>query len=106
MSRDFNTLERAAARLVSEQRPHDAIGIYLYMADGDPSLDGGYLAERLGERYELKGDLHAAKYWYGRAIEENPDDRAKSKEALSRLSHVTIDHLLRSTVKTLFLGGR
>lgn len=47
--------------------------IYLFMgADGDQSLDAGYLGERLGECYENLGDLHAAKYWYGRAVEESP----------------------------------
>jgi len=42
------------------------------MADGDRSLDGGYLAMRIGECHEAQGELHAARYWYGRAVEENP----------------------------------
>jgi hypothetical protein len=51
------------------------------MSDGDPSLDGGYLGKKLGECYELAGDPHAAKYWYGRAVEECPDGRDDCVEA-------------------------
>jgi hypothetical protein len=94
MGYDFNILERAAKTLISSGRVHDAIKIYLYMADGDPSLDGGYLGERLGECYELLDDLHAAKYWYGRAVEENPEVRPGSVEARKRLANVSIDLLL------------
>jgi hypothetical protein len=69
---DFNVLEKRAAEFVDAGRPQDAIKIYLFMSDGDPSLDGGYLGKKLGECYELAGDPHAAKYWYGRAVEETP----------------------------------
>jgi hypothetical protein len=64
------------------------------MADDDNSLDGGYLGEKLGRCYEQIGDLHAAKYWYGRAVEENPAARTESIEARKRLSNVTIHDLL------------
>jgi hypothetical protein len=94
MSYDFNVLEKAANELVVSGRPHDAIKIYLFMADGDQSLDGGYLGEKLGECYEIAGDLHAAKYWYGRAVEENPKARPKSVEARDRLASVSIDDLV------------
>jgi hypothetical protein len=67
------------------------------MADGDPSLDGGYLAERLGQCYEAQGDLMAAKYWYGRAVEENPQVRLYSREARRRLKHVGISDLISDT---------
>jgi hypothetical protein len=50
----------------------DALRIYYFMSDGDPSLDGGYLGKRIAQCYEALGELDAAKYWYGRAIEENP----------------------------------
>jgi hypothetical protein len=63
MSYDFNILEEAATRLAFAGRPRDAISIYLLMADGDPSLDAGYLAERLGVCYEQAGELDAARYW-------------------------------------------
>jgi hypothetical protein len=39
------------------------------------------------------GDLHAAKYWYGRAVEENPEVPAYV-EARRRLESITIDDLL------------
>lgn len=95
MRYDFNVLERRASELIREGRANDAIRIYLFMSDGDESLDGGYLGKRLGECYELIGDLHAAKYWYGRAVEENPEVRQDCVEARRRLEHVTIDELVR-----------
>lgn len=91
---NFNDLERRAKNLIAGGQAADAIKIYLFMADGDPSLDAGYLGERLGECYEKIGDLHAAKYWYGRAVEENPDVRLNSVAARQRLHDVTIDALL------------
>jgi tetratricopeptide (TPR) repeat protein len=98
MRYDFNILEKRARELVDTGRPRDAIRIYLFMADGDPSLDGGYLAKRLGECYEHIGDLHAAKYWYGRAVEENPDVRLDCAAARQRLAGVTIDDLVSPEV--------
>jgi tetratricopeptide (TPR) repeat protein len=91
---DFNGLERRASVLLANGRTQDAIKVYLFMADDDRSLDGGYLGEKLGQCYELLGDLHAARYWYGRAVEENPAARGTSMAARERLSHVTIDALL------------
>jgi hypothetical protein len=95
MKYDFNKLEEKANALLDSGLPHEAIKIYLYMADGDQSLDGGYLAKRIGQCYERMKDLHAAKYWYGRAIEENPEVRADCVEARKRLENVTIDGLLK-----------
>jgi len=68
------------------------MAIYLLMADGDPSLDAGYLAERIGHCAELLGELHATKWWYGRAVEENPTI-AHYVEARRRLDHVSIEPL-------------
>ncbi|WP_370035509.1 hypothetical protein [Sinorhizobium fredii] len=75
---NHNVLERQAALLIADGSVDDAIKVVLHMADGDQSLEGGYLGERLGECYGLIGDLHAAKYWYGRAVEENPDVRREN----------------------------
>jgi len=98
MRYDFNPLERTALDMIAAGRVPDAIKIYLFMSDGDPSLDAGYLGTKLGECYELIGDFHAAKYWHGRAIEENPSVRLSSGEAVTRLApHAGIDHLLPST---------
>lgn len=94
MKYDFNELEKKAQNLLDTGVPHQAIKIYLFMADGDPSLDGGYLAKKIAQCYEKMNDLHAAKYWYGRAIEENPDVRVDCVEARKRLEQVTIDNLL------------
>ena len=40
------------------------------------------------------GDLHAAKYWYGRAVEENPEVRLVSTESRKRLQRVGIDDII------------
>ena len=90
---DFNVLERRAQELIAAGRPRDAMAIYLFMGDGDPSLDAGYLAMRIGECCELLGDQHAARWWYGRAVEENPEIPAYA-QARQRLEHITIDDLL------------
>ncbi len=91
---DFNHLERTAKKLIDDGNVVDAIKIYLFMSDGDASLDAGYLGERLGICYEQLGDLHAAKYWYGRAVDENPEVRLEAAQAYERLSNVGIDHLV------------
>lgn len=96
---NFNYLERRAKELIADGNVLDAIKIYLFMADGDQSLDGGYLGERLGECYEKIGDLHAAKYWYGRALEENPEVRLIAIEARKRLEQISIDPILGNPVE-------
>ena len=70
---DCNVLERAAQDLLHRGVPKDALRIYLFMADGDNSLDGGHLGARIGECHERMGDLASARFWYDRAVEENPD---------------------------------
>lgn len=95
MQYDFNVLEQSAAKLMELGRHADAIKIFLFMSDGDQSLDGGWLGWRLGQCYEALGDLNAASYWYGRAIEENPEVSRGSVEARERLLPlVGIDDLL------------
>jgi hypothetical protein len=47
MKYDFNKLEEKAKNFLDSGLPHEAIKIYLYVADGDQSLDGGYLAKKL-----------------------------------------------------------
>jgi tetratricopeptide (TPR) repeat protein len=89
---DFYALERRARIFVESGRIRDAIAVYYAMGDGDPSLDAGYLANRLGECYEAMGELHAARYWYGRAVEENPGI-SKYQEARKRLDGVSFDAL-------------
>jgi len=95
MNHDFNKLEEKAKELLDSGLTHDAVKIYLFMADGDQSLHGGYLAKRIAQCYEQMKDLHAAKYWYGRAVEENPQVRVDCVEARKRLDFVTIDDLLK-----------
>ena len=90
MAYDFNKLETTAASLKDEGRYRDALCIYLWMADGDASLDGGYLGGRIAECYERLGEADAARYWYGRAIEENPAVRLDEAAALARLGNISI----------------
>jgi tetratricopeptide (TPR) repeat protein len=89
---DFNALERRARAFAESGRIRDAMAIYYAMGDGDQSLDAGYLANRLGECHEAIGELHAARYWYGQAAEENPSI-PKYRAARSRLEGVTFDTL-------------
>jgi tetratricopeptide (TPR) repeat protein len=96
MRYDFNLLERTARSLIEKGDVHSAVRIYLFMADGDPSLDGGYLGGRLGECYERLGELDAARYWYGRAVEENPDVNKKEADARRRLGDISIEDLIES----------
>src|SRR5215469_4229932 len=97
MPYDFNVLERRANELIKSGRPHDAIRIYFFMADGDPSLDAGYLGRKIALCYEAMGHLYAAKYWHGRAVEENPEvwrDSATDRKRLEAV--VNIDDLVPS----------
>jgi tetratricopeptide (TPR) repeat protein len=94
MKHDFNQLEMAAAVLIKKKRFYDALKIYYFMADGDSSLDGGYLAKRIAHCYEALEDLHAAKYWYGRAIQENPVVNADCVKARENLGSLPIEKLL------------
>ncbi len=68
----------------------------MFMADGDPSLDGGYLGARIAECYEAMGRMREAKYWHGRAVEENSEVRWGSHEALKRIGELPIQHPLIS----------
>ncbi len=103
MRMDFNVLEQRARELVESSRWREALRIYLFMADVDPSLDAGYLGEKIAECYEALGDPHSARYWYGRAVEENPEVRTRSVAARTRLSGLGIDDLVP---KQALLDGR
>ena len=93
MQYDPNHLEACAAKLKAGGRDRDAMAIYLHIADGDASLDAGYLAMQIGGCCERLSDLHLARWWYGRAVEENPSIDSHL-EARRRLEHVGIAALL------------
>ena len=97
---DFNHLELSATRLVQDGRYADALRIYYFMSDGDPSLDGGYLGKRIAQCYEALGELDAARYWYGRAIEENPVVNSDCAEARNKLGELSISDLLLTDPKS------
>jgi tetratricopeptide (TPR) repeat protein len=77
---DFNVLERRGQDAIKSGNYDDALRIYFFMADGDNSLDGGYVGFQLARCYEGKNDLVAARFWYGRAAEENPGIEKYLKE--------------------------
>jgi tetratricopeptide (TPR) repeat protein len=86
--------ERSAVKLKELGRWQDALEVYMFMADGDPSLDAGYLGTSIAECYEAMGRLREAKYWHGRTVEENPGVRLSSEEALRRIGDMPVGHLL------------
>ncbi|KRA55788.1 hypothetical protein [Devosia sp. Root635] len=94
MPYDFNRFERSASQLKTLRRWQDALEVYLFMADGDPSLDAGYLGMRIAECYEAMGRIREAKYWHGRAVEENPGIWTASENALRLIGDLPIEHLL------------
>ena len=61
MAWDMNQLEDAAYSFFEKGKYDQAREIYLVMGDGDPSLDAGYLAHRIGLSYEAEGRLMEAK---------------------------------------------
>lgn len=69
---DMNALQRFADQCARDGKLGTAIAVYLHMAEGDPSLDGGSLGHAIGQCYEEMGEIHVARYWYARAFEENP----------------------------------
>jgi hypothetical protein len=71
----------------------DALKVLFWMAEGDNSLDGGSLGHAIGECYEQLGDLHAARYWYVRAYQENPAIEQYRRD-FDRMQKVKIDDLL------------
>jgi hypothetical protein len=93
MPYDFNKLEMRARALIQAGSVKDALRINLWMADGDPSLDGGYLGGRIGECYEQLGELDAARYWYARAVAENPEVCLTEAGARERLGDISISNL-------------
>jgi hypothetical protein len=92
---DFNDLEISADRHMVGGRHRDALAIYFYMADGDLSLDAGHLAERIASCYRALNELHAAKYWYGRALQENPEVHAVCADHIQALGNLDIGQLVQ-----------
>ena len=92
---DFNVLEIEALTAIDCGDVQRAIAIYTWMADGDPSLDGGYLGERLGVCYERLDQPFVSRFWYRRAVEENPEVRSGANEALQRLGSLDVAELLK-----------
>lgn len=68
---DVIHLKRTPKKDINDGKVTDAIKIYFFMSHGR-SRDACYLGERLGICYDRLGGLHAAKYWYGRAVQEGP----------------------------------
>lgn len=90
---DFNALQRFADQSVHDGKFGTAVAIYLHMAEGDASLDGGSLGHAIGLCYEGLGEFHAARYWYARAFEENPDIDLYRRD-FERTRAILVDDLL------------
>lgn len=91
---DQGALDASAMELLRRGRPADALKIFYHLAETDLSLDGGYLGWRIGQCYEALGDIHAARYWHVRAVEQNPAIRTLSADALERIGRPALDELL------------
>ena len=91
---DLNKLETMSSRLMRDGQFRDALKILFCMAERDNSLDGGSFGHAIGECYEALGDLHAARYWYARAYQENPAIE-RYRYDFEKMQRVTIDDLLR-----------
>jgi len=89
---DVNELQNRAALLRSNGHFQKAIDVYLYLADGDPSLDAGWYAIQIAECCEKLGRMTEARYWAARAKDENPTvpDRQEIEQRLGpiKLAHV------------------
>lgn len=95
--REMSALQSSANELLQRGRPADALKIFYCLAEGDATLDGGYLGWRIGQCYEALGELSAARYWHSRAVSENPALRTLSAEALKRIGVPSLDDLLISS---------
>lgn len=94
---DSETLQAFANQCLSDERIGTALAVYLHMAEGDPSLDGGSLGHAaVGECYEKLGGPHAARYCYRRAAEENPDIDLYRRD-FGRMASVRVEDLLRAS---------
>ena len=91
---DFNELEYLAKQALETGNVERAAQIYAFMADGDTSLDGGYLGEQLGKCFELMKMSYVARFWFRRAIEENPEVSTYACTALARLDALPITNLV------------
>jgi hypothetical protein len=91
---DFNHLEVAASEHIKSENYDAALALYFYMAIGDASLSGGYYAKRIAFCYQRQQKLHAAQYWYLRAIEENPELNADCCLDLKEIGDLDIAEFL------------
>jgi hypothetical protein len=82
------------------------MAIYFWMGDGDPSLDAGYLAYQIAACHEALGDLHAAKWWYGRAFPSTKKHGSDLRISASISSlQVNIHIIQRAPDQTIEIAG-
>ena len=90
---DYNLMLFCAHRAFSEENFRNALAIYLFLAEKDPSLEGGSTADNISRCYEKMGDAYSAKYWARLAFEENPDIDIY-KERLNQFQSVNTDSII------------
>jgi tetratricopeptide (TPR) repeat protein len=93
---DPNELQAFADQSMRAGRYKTALEIYHFLADGDPSLDGGSLAHAIGQCHEQLGEPFAARFWYGRAAEENPAVELYRRDA-ERTRDLRVEDLVESS---------
>ncbi len=64
------------------------------LMDGDPSLEAGCNAEKLAACYDAMGEVQPARYWYRRAVEENPETHQHARARRQILEAHNVDHLV------------
>jgi tetratricopeptide (TPR) repeat protein len=101
---DVDTLISRADALRQSAQFQRALEIYLFLAERDPSLDGGWLGVQIAECYEMLGRMIEARYWAGRAVEENPTlpDRGAIGD---RLGNIQLDQITGPPPPTEWISG-
>jgi tetratricopeptide (TPR) repeat protein len=101
---DVNAVMSTANWFRNEGDFQSALELYLFLADGDPSLDGGWLGVQIAECYEALGRMNEARYWAGRAENENPTlpDRREIRE---RLGSIDVDDMVGLPSVSVWTSG-
>ena len=97
-------LRRKAASLRANGFSQQALEIYLFLCDGDPSFDTGGDAVRVAECYETLGRMTEARYWAARAAEQGPS--LPDRKALGeRLGAIALDQVDGSPPSSVWGSG-
>jgi hypothetical protein len=93
LSPDLNNIVAKIDKLIHEERYNDALFLLYYISIDDPSLEAGYYAYLIGKCYEETNNITGARFWYKRAVEENPEVTQYSS-ALDRTEEMDIESMI------------